>query len=96
MEKEADKVGFWSFSKPVDPWPLDDVQGMRAAVAVLQKSLKLGLDGATVQFATTRMARATLTLLHQTCAGGTGNIVGAHDKRRLWISDVPTHSFWFS
>jgi hypothetical protein len=95
MEKEAREVGLTSFSDPIGPWPLRDVMGMRAAVAVLQRSLAPGLYAATVQFETIRKTRSTLTVLHQASVGGSGDAVGAHERKKVWISNVQTHTFWF-
>jgi hypothetical protein len=65
MERKAAKVGLRSFSDPMRPSPLKDSVGMRAAVAVLQKSVNPGVYTATVQFAATRRAGSTVTVLHE-------------------------------
>jgi hypothetical protein len=95
MEREAIEVGLSSFSDPIGPWPLQDVMGMRAAVAILQRSLAPGVYAATVQFETIRKTRSTLTVLHQAGVGGSGDVIGAHERKRVWISNVQTHTFWF-
>jgi hypothetical protein len=37
-----------------------------------------------------------MTNITQATAGGLGDVIGSYEKTRVWISDVPTHSFWFT
>jgi hypothetical protein len=66
MEKGADEVGFPLYMDPVGPCPFKNVQGIRAAVAVLQRSLSPGLYGPTVQYKTVRKTRSTIAVCSTT------------------------------
>jgi hypothetical protein len=37
-----------------------------------------------------------MTNIAQATAGGLGDVIKSYEKTRVWISDVPTHSFWFT
>ena len=39
---------------------------------------------------------STVTNISQASVGGLGNSVGAYERRRMWISNVVSHQFWFS
>jgi hypothetical protein len=78
------------------PWPLEDTQGMRAAIAVIDRSLDKGVYKATVQWDTFRLAMSAITKVLQASVGGLQNAVGAYERTRLWILDSATHKFWFS
>jgi hypothetical protein len=78
------------------PFPLADTSGMKAALAVLDRSLDKGLHAEFVQWDTFRKARSVVTNISQAGASGLDDSVGAYERGRMWISKVPTHSFWFS
>ena len=69
--------------------------GMSSAVAVLRRSLDKGRYTRCVQFATFRKLRSATTNAHQASVGGLGDTVGAYAKKQMWITSVPTHSFFF-
>ena len=77
------------------PFPLEDSFGMGAAVAVLDKSMDPGRYEAQVQFSTFRKVRSALTNLGQAGFGGLGDVIGAYERNRTWISAVDTHKFYF-
>jgi hypothetical protein len=77
------------------PFPLKDTFGMGAAVAVLDKSMDPGKYEEQVQYATFRKVRSALTNLGQAGFGGLGDVIGAYEKNRTWISSVDTHKFFF-
>jgi hypothetical protein len=80
---------------PMGPYPLEDAFGMGAAVAVLDKSMDRGIYETRVQYATFRKVRSALTNLGQAGFGGLGDVIGAYEKNRTWISSVDTHKFYF-
>jgi hypothetical protein len=85
-----------SVTPEMGPFPLEDTSGMKAAVAVLDWSLDKGNYAEFVQRDTFRKARSVMTNISQAGASGLGEAVGAYEKGRMWISKVPTHSFWFN
>jgi hypothetical protein len=78
------------------PFPLDDHMGMAVACAILDRSLRPGRNDVFVQYDTVRKTRSMMTNIAQATAGGLGDVIGSCEKTRVWISDVPTHSFWFT
>lgn len=82
--------------KNMGPWPLEDTFGMQAAIAVLIRSLDKGKYENFVQWETFRKTRSALTNAHQASVNGLRDVIGAYDKNRCWVSQVPTHSFFFS
>jgi hypothetical protein len=77
-------------------FPLSDNFGMKAALVVLDRSLDSGRYSDYVQWETFRKARSAITNISQAGSSGLGDVVGAYERNRCWISKVPTHTFWFS
>jgi hypothetical protein len=77
------------------PFPLEDVFGMKMAVAVLDRSLDPGLYEQNVQWDTFRRLRSGGTNISQAGVSGLSDRVGAFESNKLWISKVVTHQFWF-
>jgi hypothetical protein len=91
-----DRMGWQNKIIPaMGPYPLEDAFGMGAAVAVLDKSMDRGIYETRVQYATFRKVRSALTNLGQAGFGGLGDVIGAYEKNRTWISSVDTHKFYF-
>jgi hypothetical protein len=78
------------------PFPLNDDFGMKAALVVLDRSLDAGRYSDYIQWETFLEARSAITNISQAGASGLGDLVGAYERNRCWISKVPTHTFWFS
>jgi hypothetical protein len=95
-EKTTRRLGMPSLTPPMGPFPLEDSLGMRIAVAVLDRSLDPGTYDDFVQWETFRRTRSAVTNIAQAGAFGLGASVGAYERRKMWISEVVTHSFWFS
>jgi hypothetical protein len=76
------------------PFPLEDLWGMQAAIAVLDWSMDPGLYEKTLQFESFRRTRSAVTNITQAGAGALGDVTGAYEKNRVWVSTVPTHRFW--
>jgi hypothetical protein len=76
-------------------FPLSDDFGMRAALLVLDRSLDAGRYSDYVQWETFRKARLAVMNVTQAGVGGLGDVIGAYEKNRCWISKVPTHTMWF-
>ena len=90
------ELGFVMFDQP-GPFPWDADLGMRAAVAMLWKSLKPGKHEAFIKFSTLRKFRTVHTVLWQTsstqlCDGFTMDGLG---RGRPLATNGPTDSVWF-
>jgi hypothetical protein len=96
MERSMRKYGLPAATPPLGPWPLEDSVGMKAAIAVLDRSLDKGVYEANVQWDTLRKQMSAVTNISQASADGLKNSVGAYERRRMWISNAVTHQFWFS
>jgi hypothetical protein len=69
---------------------------MMAAMTVLERSLDPGKEHAThVQWDTFRKSRSAITNGAQAGVSGLEDTIRAYEKKRVWISKVPTHTFWF-
>ena len=95
MEKTMKGLGMPSATPPMGPYPLEDVFGMKMAVAILDRSLDPGLYEENVQWDTFRRLRSAGTNISQAGCGGLSDRVGAFESNKLWISKVVTHQFWF-
>lgn len=96
MERTMAKYGLPSATPPMGPWPLEDTFGMKGVLAVLDRSLDKGVYEDNVQWDTFRKQMSTLTNISQAGVGGLGNSVGAYERKRMWMSNVISHQFWFS
>jgi hypothetical protein len=96
VERTAFRLGMPSITPPMGPFPLEDVLGMKSAIAVLDRSLDKGSYEDTVQWDTFRRSMSAITNISQAAVGGLKNSVGAYKRKRMWISDSSTHQFWFS
>jgi hypothetical protein len=75
IERAAFRLGMPSMTAPMGPWPLEDFQGMSAALAVLDRSLDKGKYETTVQWDTFRRSMS-ITYISQASIGGLENSVG--------------------
>jgi hypothetical protein len=69
---------------------------MMSAAAILDRSLDKGLTEEFVQWDTFRGTRSFVTNCTQASVAGLSDSVGAYERKKMWISGVVTHSFWFS
>jgi hypothetical protein len=95
-ERYGDRTGMPSVTPAMGPFPLEDSSGMKVAVAVLDRSLDKGIHAEFVQWDTFRKTRLVVINISQAGVSGLGDAVGAYERKRMWISKVSTHSFWFS
>jgi hypothetical protein len=80
MERTMQKYGLPSATPSMGPWPLEDSVGMKAAIAVLDRSLdKGGVYDDNVQWDTLRKQMSTVTNISQAGVGGLKNYVGAYE-----------------
>ena len=86
MRRTEDRFGFDCTTPPLGPLPVKDDLGMKAAVAILDRSLDKGTYGPHVQWATFRKLMGCITNTSQASVGGLGNSVGAYDRNKMWIS----------
>jgi hypothetical protein len=96
MEKMADDYGMPSIAPLMGPLPLDDSVGMKVAIAVLDRSLDPGVYSECVQWGTFRKTRWAISNISQAGVSGLQDLVGAYERKHVWISTVVTHQFWFS
>lgn len=95
-ERAMERFGFPSLTPPMGPFPLQDDWGMKAAVAILDRSFDPGTYEDRVQFETFRKLRSSITNITQSGVAGLGDVIGAYERNRTWISRVQTHSVWFA
>jgi hypothetical protein len=95
-ERTSDRLGMPSLNLPMGPFPLEDSLGMRIAIAVLDWLLDPGTYDNFVQWETFQRAHLAVTNISQAGVFGPGALVGAYKRRKMWMSEVFTHSFWFS
>lgn len=81
---------------PIGPYPLGDELGMSVAIAVLDRSLDKGMYEDHVQWETFRKTMSAVTNMSQAGLKGLEESVGAYERNRMWISNSPSHKFWFS
>jgi hypothetical protein len=96
MEKMSKRFGMSCVTPPMGPWPLEDNLGMKATIALLDRSLDKGVYEETVQWDTFRRSMSAVTNISQACVGGLKDSVGAYERNRMFISKVVTHKFWYS
>jgi hypothetical protein len=96
IESTADRLGMPSMTPPMGPFPLEDTFGMKAAIAVLDRSLDKGNYAEHVQWGTFRKVRSTITNISPAGVSGLGDTIGVYERKHLWISNVVTYQFWFT
>jgi hypothetical protein len=95
-QRFEERMGVPCLVPKMGPFPLSDSMGMMSAAAILDRSLDPGRSERYVQWDTFRGTRSFLTNATQAGVSGLGETVGAYEKNKMWISNVVTHSFWFS
>jgi hypothetical protein len=96
LESFGESLGLPSMAPPMGPFPLRDDAGMRIAIGILNRSLDPGSHEEYVQWATFRKTRSVITNVSQAGVGGLTDSIASYERNRLWISNVPTHQFWFT
>jgi hypothetical protein len=76
--KVSDRLGMPSITPPMGPFPLNDECGMKAAIAMLDRSLDPGRYADQVQYGTFRKVRSTITNIIQAGVGGLEDSMGAY------------------
>jgi hypothetical protein len=94
--KVADRLGMPSITPPMGPFPLVDECGMKAAIAMLDRSLDPGRYADHVQYGTFRKVRSTITNIIQAGVGGLEDSIGAYQRNKIWMTKAATQKFWFS
>lgn len=77
------------------PCPVLDLNGMGAAVLLLERSLEPGNNSATVQFDTARGVRTFLAHAVHSSFGGVDGPTIADGKGKTYFSRSPTSSYWY-
>ena len=96
-ESFAREFGIASFTPPMGPFPLEDSFGMRAAIAVLRRSLDKGRYEEHVQPRTFRKPVTYITNVTRAGVFGMGTAIGVDERGTKigWTSEAATHSPWF-
>jgi hypothetical protein len=76
------------------PFPREDLWGMRAACAILIRSLDKGINAATIQYETMRKLRSHIANFAHTCPGGIGDRFMGEEGAAGAVSYSPTNSEW--
>ena len=95
-EKSNDELGMPPLVGSIGPFPVEDSCGMQSAIMILVRSLDKGVYERFVQWETFRKTRSALSNVFQASVKGLQDVVGAYERDRMWISRVPTHSFFFA
>eukprot|EP00980_Cylindrotheca_fusiformis_P031013 scaffold25703_cov171-Cylindrotheca_fusiformis.AAC.2 len=95
LEVMGDEVGIKSMSPAMGPFPLEDTFGMKAAYAVLRRSLDPGKTEDTVQFATARKMRSTFSNVYHSSQALTGVSTMAFETTKTYSTTCPTYGYWF-
>jgi hypothetical protein len=69
---------------------------MKMAMVLLDRSLDKGVYEATVHWDTFHRTMSAVTNISQAGVGGLKDSVGAYKRKRMFISGVVTHKFWYS
>jgi hypothetical protein len=97
MEKKVSVcLGMPSIIPPMGPFPLRDKCGMKAAIALLDRSLDSGRHADYVWYGTFRKVTSTITNIIQAGVDGLGDSVGAYQRNNILVTGAPTQKFWFA
>ena len=96
MRRTEERFGFPCTTPPLGPFPIRDGLGMKAAVAILDRSLDKGSYSKCVQWGAFRKLMSGITNVSQTSVGGLNNSAGAYKRNKMWISTSISHQFWFT
>ncbi len=88
--KVSDRLGMPSITPRMGPFPLEDGCGMKAAIAMLDRSLDPGRYADQVQYGTFRKVRSTITNIIQAGVGGLADSMGAYQRNKIWVTKAST------
>lgn len=92
-----DEMGVDCSTPPMGPFPLEDVQGIKAAILVLRRSRDPGKYEEFVQPATYRGIATVITNISRASVDSIGETMMFNEKyRTAWSSSAPSHRMWFS
>jgi hypothetical protein len=93
--KVADRLGMPSITPAMGPFPLTDECGMKAVIAMLDRSLDPGRYADHVQYGTFCKVRSTIANIIQAGVGGLEDSIGAYQRNKIWVTKAATQKFWF-
>ena len=96
IQETAIKLGLRHTTPPMGPFPLRDCTGMVASLLILDRSNDKGRTEKHVQPTTFRKTQAALTNHTEASLEGLGDRVGAHERKKTWISSSDTHKRFFT
>lgn len=91
----AQELGLPEFLPPMGPFPLNDLWGMKQAVATLVRSMDQGKYKNTLQFDTVRKCRSTYSNCWAAGVHAHKNSVIARDTIKTYVTTCPTQGYWF-
>ncbi len=92
----SDHIGVDPQFPALGPFPLQDVFGVTAAVAMLAKSLEPGRYKNHTQFKTMRKLRSAYSnLFHASATSSVSMLTVGSDSAKTFLSSCPSHSLWF-
>jgi hypothetical protein len=77
------------------PFPVQDKQGMGLAVCILLRSLDVGKNERTLQFATTQKMKSAYSNVWRASTEGSQSAVVVRDTAKMFSTTCPTHGDWF-
>ena len=83
MKRTEERFGFDCTTPPLGPFLVNDDLGMKAIVAILDRSLYKGTYGHHVQCATFRKLMGDITNASQASVGGLGDSVGVYERNKM-------------
>lgn len=96
LEDIVSQLGLSPVVGPMGPFPIEDVVGMKLAIALLVRSLDPGKTERYVQFGTVRTLRSAYSNMYHASRehlGGVSVLTGG--SRKLVTTNCPSNGFWF-
>ncbi len=95
MAAKAASVGMTDPSPDLDPYPVENFQGMGIAVCILMKSLDPGRNEKFVQYGSAKKMRSAFANLRQASLEGRKDAVVQRNTSKMFSTSCPTHGPWF-
>jgi hypothetical protein len=97
VQEECHGIPRGQMFRPQGPHPVEDTFGTMTAVVLLNHSLNVGINAATVQLNTTRKTRSAMSNYERTTAPETRHaaLMGYKKGERLGFTNTSVYSLWF-
>ena len=93
--RNASSFGLKNILPKMGPFPVTDSHGMGLAVCMLRRSLDVGKNERTIQFATTQKMKSSYANVWRASINGNIGAVAVRDTAKMTYSSCPTHGEWF-